>query len=205
MQGVVIYGAGGHARELAFQLDFDGIPVLAFVDDHAEGRRSINEVPVLTRPDAMAQFPKAQWHVGIGSPMTRARIIADLSGKVALGDYFSSRAIVAPTAKVASPAQVFANSIISDGCALGPGVIVNFGCIVSHDVTIGANTTVCPRAVIAGNVRIGANVWVGIGATFKNGTPENPLTVGDGAIIGAGACVVGEVAAHATVKGVPAR
>jgi acetyltransferase-like isoleucine patch superfamily enzyme len=49
-------------------------------------------------------------------------------------------------------------------------------------------------------VRIGNDVWIGLGAYIRAG-----VTVGDGAVIAAHACVVADVPPYAIVGGVPAR
>ncbi len=103
---------------------------------------------------------------------------------------------------------------------LGDGVYVNAGCVVldSAPVRIGAGTMLGPgvhiycadhhsnarkrRAGIerALPVHVGAEVWIGGGAILLPG-----VTVGDGAIIGAGAVVSRDIAAGSRVAGVPAR
>jgi acetyltransferase-like isoleucine patch superfamily enzyme len=52
---------------------------------------------------------------------------------------------------------------------------------------------------------LGKRVYVGTGAVIKNGTPTQPIVIGDDAVIGAGACVTKSVAPGLTVVGVPAR
>jgi acetyltransferase-like isoleucine patch superfamily enzyme len=51
-----------------------------------------------------------------------------------------------------------------------------------------------------GNVSIGSDVWIGYGATIIG-----PAVIGDGAIIGASALVLGDVPPYAVVGGVPAK
>jgi acetyltransferase-like isoleucine patch superfamily enzyme len=51
-----------------------------------------------------------------------------------------------------------------------------------------------------GDVRIGNDVWIGARATILSG-----VQIGDGAVIAAGAVVVGDVPPYAIVGGVPAR
>jgi acetyltransferase-like isoleucine patch superfamily enzyme len=51
-----------------------------------------------------------------------------------------------------------------------------------------------------GDVVIGSDVWVGYGATIIG-----PVTIGDGAIIGAGALVISDIPAYAVAVGVPAK
>jgi maltose O-acetyltransferase len=104
--------------------------------------------------------------------------------------------------------------------SLGDGVFLNFNCVILDVTTveIGALTQVGPGVqILAADhprdaesrraglefgrpVRIGANVWIGGGALLMPG-----VTVGDDAVIGAGAVVTRDVAPGTTVVGNPAR
>ena len=104
--------------------------------------------------------------------------------------------------------------------SLGKGVFLNFNCVILDvvRVTIGDGTQIGPGAQIltadhprdpakrrAGlefgrPVSIGANVWIGAAAIILPG-----VTVGDDAIVGAGAVVTRDVPRGATVLGNPAK
>jgi sugar O-acyltransferase (sialic acid O-acetyltransferase NeuD family) len=205
MGNVVIYGAGGHARELAFQLVQKGEVIAALVDDLGPGRH-LQNVPVLKFEDAFRLNPSAIWHVAIGDMAARSRILRKLGELgIKVGGFISDRALIAPSSSVEPSAQIFGNSVVSDEASIGNNVIINFGCVISHNVHIGENSVIAPRVAIGGNVEIGRLVWIGIGAIISNGQPDGPLRIGDGAVIGAGACVIKDVEAGMVVVGVPAR
>ncbi len=65
------------------------------------------------------------------------------------------------------------------------------------------------RSVLVGEnielVFIDDNAYIGTGAILKQGTPEKPLRISKGAIIGMGAVVTKDVPAGVTVIGNPVR
>ncbi|HEY1629263.1 MAG TPA: acetyltransferase, partial [Tepidisphaeraceae bacterium] len=72
--------------------------------------------------------------------------------------------------------------------------------VIDHECEIGEASHICPGAALAGRVRVGNGVFVGLGANILP-----CLNIGDHAIIGAGATVIRDVPAGATVVGIPAR
>nr|WP_281493582.1 acetyltransferase [Ancylobacter koreensis] len=200
-----LYGAGGHARELRFELEADGVNVRAFVDDFASGRQ-IDGLPVLSFEDAAVRLRDSDWFIAVGGIAARMTLAAKVAAAgLPLGRFVSRAARMLPSARVGIGVQVFHGAVLSASAQLGDFSLVNFGCVLSHDVHVGAYATICPGVHVAGHVVIGERVWIGVGASIRNGSPGKPLIIGDDAFVAAGACVVGDVAARATVAGVPAR
>lgn len=81
---------------------------------------------------------------------------------------------------------------IGDGCQIGHGVVF---ATLDHLIDPARRKTTCPAPIV-----LGRNVWVGAHATILKG-----VTIGDNAIVAAGAVVTKDVPADTIVGGVPAR
>lgn len=91
--------------------------------------------------------------------------------------------------------DVVQSVIIGDHVLLAPGVF-----ITDHNHVMSAASRVDEQGVVARPVRIGNDVWIGAKSVILPG-----VTIGDGAVIGAGAVVTHDVQPLTIVTGVPAR
>jgi len=206
---LVIFGAGGMARELAWLAEScpDAGEVVALLDDDpAEQGRVVNGIAVMGLSDARSRFPAARFVVGIGSPKHRQQVAERVQ---AAGGTFAT--LIHPRVErsrwieIGEGTVICAGSILTTNIVLGRQVQINRSCDVGHDVVLGDYATLSPGVRVSGRVRIGARAFLGTGATVINGSAEEPLVIGDDAVVGAGACVTRAVAAGSTVIGVPAR
>ncbi len=98
------------------------------------------------------------------------------------------------------------NVFINSGCCFQDqgGIFIGDNALIGHQVVIATlNHATDPSRrgdMIAAPVHIGNNVWIGAHATILPG-----VTVGDGAIVAAGAVVTKDVPPKSVVGGVPAR
>lgn len=115
------------------------------------------------------------------------------------------------------------NVVVMDSVTLGVGAVLspfvtltsnirigrcfhaNLYSYVEHDCTIGDFVTFGPRVACNGNIIVEDHAYIGAGAVLRQGTPGNPLVIGEGAVIGMGAIVTKNVAPGVTVVGNPAR
>ena len=117
----------------------------------------------------------------------------------------------------ASNCVIMDDVVIGEGAVFSPFVTLtsnikvgrcfhaNLYSYVEHDCVIGDFVTFAPGVKCNGNVYIHDHAYIGAGAIIRQGTPDKPLVVGHGAIVGMGAVVTKDVAAGETVVGNPAR
>lgn len=208
MKQIGIYGAGGFAREVAWLAStFEAmkiIDVVAYIDD-AKNCPMLYGKPVLSWQEFSTSFPDALVSIAIGSPQNRERIASMVS---AAGFSFATlehhSAEHSQSVSLGEGSIICANSILTVDIGIGKHVQINLGCTIGHDVRIGDFSTLAPGVHISGNVHIGKCVYIGTGATVINGTPDKPLTIGDGAVVAAGACVTKDCEPRCMYAGVPA-
>ena len=197
-----VLGAGGQARMVIATARAAGWPnpEACLIEDGAgpAGEPSLG-IPMLLQDSVLDQggifFP------AIGCNETRRRVMKQFcdSGWQPL-TICHPRAVVEKGVKVGPGTVIAMGALIQTGAVLGTGVIINTGAIVEHDVQVGDFSHLAPGSIVLGEASLGQGVLVGAGARIL---PK--ISVGDEAQVGAGAVVLKDVAASATVAGVPAR
>ena len=209
---IAIYGAGGFAREVAWLAQSINeltakYQVVCFIDDNEEIQNQIiNGIPVMGLLKARERFPNACVVGAVGTPKTRQLLMekAESAG-------FSFETLIYPRVErsqwteIGEGTVICAGNILTTNIKIGRHVQINLDCTVGHDVIMADYTTLAPGVHVSGWVHFGQRVYVGTGAVIINGTQKKPLSIGDDAIIGAGACVTKPIPEGETWGGVPAR
>lgn len=200
----MVIGASGHAR----------VCIEAFTDDPhcfvvgcvARNGAGVAGLPVqiLGSDEDFARIMKevdaTHVFVAIGDNAVRAHFVDrcfDLG--IALDVAISRGAFVSPSATVGAGTFVGPGAVITARASVGTAVIVNTGASIDHDCVVENGAHLAPASVLAGDVHIGRQALIGMGARILPG-----ISVGDRAIVGAGAVVTRTVAPDTTVIGVPA-
>ncbi|MBX3412072.1 MAG: N-acetyltransferase [Pirellulales bacterium] len=130
-----------------------------------------------------------------------------------IGDHFATghHVIVREENQIGDHVRIWSNSVIDYGCRLGSRVLVHTGVYLAQFTVVEDDVFLAPGAMTANdkypidksNLRgpiIRAGAKIGMRATILPG-----VTIGRGAMVGAGSVVTRDVEAGATVVGSPAR
>lgn len=208
-KSIAIYGASGFGREVTWLVEScqDGRVVACFIDDDEKKQGIVlNDVPVLSLEQAAKQYPDAKIVAGIGNPRIREFLMRKATARgFGFDTLVHPRVEMSKWVEVRIGTVICAGNILTTNIRLGEHVQINLDCTIGHDVVLNDYTTLAPGVHLSGCVHCGKRVYIGTGAVIINGTQEELITIGDDAVIGAGACVTKSIPAGQTWVGVPAK
>lgn len=219
----LIIGASGHGRSLAAVIRGRGDTVAAvsdvsFGDSSPEELAALREnAPFLTGHGAGVRYftddgaalafavdQSLSIAIGIGENAVRARVASSILAEprfaTLLQPLIAATASVDATATLGRLSQICEHAHVGPLARIGDAAVVNTGAIVEHEVEVGAGSHIAPAAVLLGAASVGQQVFVGSGARLLPG-----VSVGDGALLGAGAVANRPLAGMTTYVGVPAK
>ncbi|MDE2420951.1 MAG: NeuD/PglB/VioB family sugar acetyltransferase [Gammaproteobacteria bacterium] len=180
---------------------------LVFIDDGQDVSKVVNGHSVLTYAEFLASdASERRVSIAIANSRIREKIALQLQR-----DHILAWSVQASNCVIMDDVDVGEGSILSPFVTLTSNIRIgkyfqaNLYSYVEHDCIIGDFVTFAPSVKCNGNVHIEDHVYVGTGAMIKQGTPDQPLIIGRGAVIGMGAVVTKSVPAGVTVVGNPAR
>lgn len=203
MSGVIVIGAGGHAKVVADILLQHGVTVTGYLDDNpTTWAETPLGLPVLGATGDFQRYSPEGLVMGIGSNKTRREVVERL-GEAAERLWCNAvhpRATLAPSVRLGRGVVIAAGAVINPDTVILDHAIVNTSASVDHDCMVGRFAHLAPGTRLAGGVTVGEGALLGVGSLY---IPN--LTIGAWAVVGAGAAVVRDVPAGVTARGVPAR
>ena len=201
---IVIVGACGFGKEVAWLAKECGRVVSGFLDDDADLHGSeIFGLPVLGGIDTVSNYKESDFIVAIGSPAVRSKLVGRVVTQLPSVNWAS---LVHPSVSLDPSVKVGAGSLITAGCVLTVDIVIGEHCIVNINSTVGHDcvfsdfVTVAPLVAVSGNVTLRSCVEVGTGASIRQG-----VTIEEGAMLGMGAVLTKNQPANSVFVGSPAK
>lgn len=208
MKDIIIIGAGGVGREVAFIIEEINKEtptwnVLGFIDDNKEIHgKVINGYSVLGDLSYLDNYEKKEEKpeviIAIANYNVKKNIVFKLSNKFKFATIIHPEVSIHNTVIIGNGSIIYKGVIMTTNITIGNHVIVSPKCGIGHDSIIKDYVSLLWNVNISGNDVIEEGVLIGSGATVIQ-----EKKVGQAAVIGAGAVVVKDILSNTTNVGVP--
>lgn len=204
-QKVIIIGAGAVARYVITTAQVGGkLEVLGLIDSFNNPDmwgKEVNGVPVVGPIDKLPKPGDFALILAVADRDQKKSLAIALAAQ----GYRFTNAIhpetsIAPSAQIGTGVIINARAVIESNARVGDHSIIHAGCIVEHDNVLEPFVNLAPGVVCAGRVSFREGALVYTGAKLIPG-----VTVGEMAVVGAGAVVTKDVPPRSLALGVPAR
>jgi len=188
---LAIFGFGGHAREVARQVNDESITF--FVDNEY----SCGDIQPIDNFNPLIY----KILVAVADSKARKSIVDRLPINTQFWSFIHPSAqIMDKNIKIGEGSFIGANSILTTNITLGNHTLLNRGNHIGHDTIIGDYFSMTPSAVVGGNVVIGDEVYLGSCSNVRE-----KINITSGVKIGMSAAVVKNITKEGTYIGVPAK
>jgi len=210
MDDIVIIGAGGFAREVAWLIhEINGQAarwnLLGYIEAApAQVGRPVGRSHVIGDDRFLERYDRElSLVIAVGRPAIIERVRRRVEGL----SHLRFPNLIHPSVlwdqgriEMGVGNIICAGNILTTDIRIGSFNILNLGGTCGHDAVIGDHCVLNPGAHIAGRVTVGDTCLLG-----TNCAVLETLTIGDHATVGAGSLVIRDVVSGQTVVGVPAR
>jgi sugar O-acyltransferase (sialic acid O-acetyltransferase NeuD family) len=187
---LALYGYGGHAKEVAAQIDQD---VIFFVDD--------NYTNEYTQPISSFNPNEYSMMVAIGDSKTRYDMVQKLPKETKFFTFIHPTVLMlSDNIEIGEGSFIGANSILTTNIKIGKHALLNRGNHIGHDTAIGDYFSAMPGAIISGNVRIYDVVYLGTNSSIKE-----KLSIHSSTTIGLNSGVISNIEEPGVYGGTPAK
>lgn len=209
MKDLIIYGAGGFGREVAWAVErINKVSptwnLLGFLDDAEELQgTTINDYRVLGKATDIKNFPDAFFVIAVGASRVRKKIASNMkivNPSIKFATIIDPSVEMSDFVSIGEGSIICAHTIITVNISIGSHVIINLDCTVGHDAVLNDFVTLYPSVNVSGKANIGYAVELGTGMQIIQGR-----SIGDYSIVGAGAVVVNDIPEKCTAVGSPAK
>lgn len=206
MKDIVIVGAGGFGREVAWLIeDINKVNktwnIIGFVDETTEllgtlvdGYKVVGNIDWLKEQNCFAVL-------AIGDTQGKKKIVTKLEkSEIKYATLIHPNVISSDRNVFGEGSIICAGTIITVNVKIGNHVIVNINSTIGHEAVIRDFATILPSVKISGAVVVEECVNIGTGSAIIQGK-----NIGKNTIIGANATVVKDIPENCTAVGSPAK
>jgi sugar O-acyltransferase (sialic acid O-acetyltransferase NeuD family) len=203
---VIIYGAGGMAREVYEWSFCNGKTstignVVGYTSDSGSNPdfELDTSLPYLDLHTATARYPNLHVLICIGDPAGRKTVAQELrSLNLKLHTYVHPSVLVAHSAKIGEGTVIYPFVVVSSKARIGECCVINSYTGVGHDVEMGDYCTLSAQVDLTGFVKLGEGVFMGSGTRV---VPKKKI--GAYSKISAGLTVIRSLRDHSVVMPKP--
>jgi len=206
MKDLVIIGAGGFGREIAWLVERinqkkETWNLIGFIDDGLAVDAEVNQYKVIG---------DSNWLIGrkndlyvlcaIGNAKTRKTII----NKIEVNKSLKFATVIDPSVNISNLVNIGEGSMICAGnnitvnIDIGKHVIINLDCTIGHDVVLDDFVTLYPSVNVSGMTHICTLSEMGTGSAIIQG-----VKIANNVIVGAGGVVIKDIVEQGIYTGVP--
>lgn len=206
MKKIIIIGAGGFGREVAWIIErINHVEptweLLGFLDDNPDlqGKAAYKQYRVLGKIESAPSYDEIYFVCAIGNAKARKEIIDSISSCM-FATIIDPSAIISDTSVIGEGSIICQNVVISINVFIGKHCPIIYGAIIGHDSHLESYVTLYPSVNISGNVIIGECTEIGTGVKVIQ-----QKNIGNNVILGAGSVVINDIPDNCTAVGVPSR
>jgi sugar O-acyltransferase (sialic acid O-acetyltransferase NeuD family) len=197
-KSLAIYGFGGHAREVAFQMkyviDSKNLDLQFYVDDEYAND--------LAKPISEFDPKERVMMVAVADPKDREMMVKKLPAETEFFTFIHDASLVLDFENftIGEGSFVGAFSLITTNVNIGKHAILNRGNHIGHDTIIGDYLSMMPGSVISGNVTAGHRLYMGTNSSIRE-----KLEICDDVTLGLNCGLVKNIIEPGIYVGLPAK